>query len=145
MRLLDTMKLCQVPLIISSIAAIAMTPIQPVESRPYPDRTGVCYFFRGDTPELTQTCVISGGYGAGGHYAVLQWPDGVKTQITMINFCPNRDFDETGFCRYTVDDHEARPYQRDVFFETTTSADSENLDCYRLVETGNSVCYRLSE
>lgn len=145
MRLLDANKLCQFSFIASAIAASLIAPIQPTDARPYPDQTGVCYFFRGETRELMQTCVVSGGYGAGGHYSVLQWPDGVQTNITMVNLCPNQDYDTSGFCRYTVDDHAAVPYQRNVFFDTTTSTDSDNLDCYRVVETGNSICYRLNE
>lgn len=114
------------------------------EARPYPDSFGVCYFYRGDTQEILEPCVIGTGYGAGAHYAVLRWSDGVDTSIMMINFCPNLDFDEHGFCRYTVDDYAAEPYERDVFLNITTSEDVDNLSCYRIIETGNSVCYRFN-
>jgi hypothetical protein len=139
------MKLLRLPLITTSIAILSVAFIQPADSRPYPDQSGVCYFFRGQRQELTQSCVISAGYGAGGHYAVLQWPDGVNTRIIMTNSCPNEDYDENGFCGYTVDNYEAVPYQRNVFLETTTIADEDNLDCYRVVATGNSVCYRFNQ
>jgi len=139
------MRPLRLPLIVASVAALSVALIQPASSRPYPDRAGICYFFRGEVRKLTQTCVISGGYGAGAHYAVLQWSDGVRTSITMINYCPRQKYDKDGFCKYTVDDREAKPYKRDVFFQTTTSADSDNLDCYRVISTGNSVCYRFNK
>ena len=138
------MKLYRFSLIVAFTAAISIASIQSAQARPHPDRAGVCYFFRGETRELTQTCIIGGGYGAGGHYAILQWPDGVQTNITMINYCPNGGYGEDGFCRYTVDDSEATRYQRDVFLETTTFSESDNLNCYRVIETGNSVCFRVN-
>lgn len=127
------------------LAAAAVGWSLPAQSRPYPDRAGVCYFYRGDTQEMLEPCVISSGYGAGAHYAVLHWSDGVETNITMINFCPDDDYDEGGFCRYTVDDREAEPYQRNVFLTVTTIEDPDNLICYRVIETDNSVCYRFNE
>lgn len=138
------MKFLRLPLVTASAFSLLAVLIQPANSRPYPDRSGVCYFFRGQKQELTQPCVISAGYGAGAHYAVLQWPDGVKTSIVMINSCPNKDWDDNGFCKYTVDEYKATYYQRDVFLKVTTRADEDNLDCYRVIDTGNSVCYRFN-
>lgn len=135
----------QITLTTGLLAAAAVGWSLTAQSRPYPDRAGVCYFYRGDTQEMLEPCVISSGYGAGAHYAVLHWSDGVKTNITLINFCPDDDYDERGFCRYTVDDHEAEPYQRNVFLTVTTLEDSGNLSCYRVIETDNSVCYRFNE
>lgn len=140
--MLSTMKSLKFSLSIVSIVSFAIGGSLPTHSRPHPDRSGVCYFFRAEQHELTQTCVISSGYGAGGHYAVLQWPDGVKTAITKINLCPRQNHDQKGFCKYTVDNYEAKPYQRNVFLKPTATADTENLDCYRVISTGNSVCYR---
>jgi len=139
------MRPLQLSLVAASVAALSVGLSQPASSRPYPDLAGVCYFFRGEVRKLTQTCVISGGYGAGAHYAVLQWPDGVQTSITMINYCPRQKYDKGGFCKYTVDKREAKPYQRDVFFQSTTHTDPDNLDCYRVISTGNSVCYRFNK
>ncbi|NER82924.1 MAG: hypothetical protein F6K42_25885 [Leptolyngbya sp. SIO1D8] len=114
-------------------------------ARPYPDQAGVCYFYRGETQEILEPCVISSGYGAGAHYAILHWSDGVETNITLINFCPDENFDDRGFCRYTVDDYDAEPYERNIFLEITALEDPENMPCYRVIETGNSVCYRFNE
>ncbi|WP_353258120.1 hypothetical protein [Prochlorothrix hollandica] len=129
-----------------AIAAILTSPTGPSSAAPYPDRSGICYYFPvgTDTPTLTQPCVLSSGYGAGAHYTVLQWADGVKTRILMINTCPSATADDQGFCRYTVDDVEALPYDRDNFFQETSPPEPDNLPCYQVLETGNSVCYRFS-
>jgi hypothetical protein len=113
-----------------------------VQARPYPDRSGICYFFRGEKPELKRNCILETGYGAGAHYASLNWQDGIKTAIEMINICPQGGFDNSGFCRYTVDGHAAQPYERNVFLQPTQEISADNLYCYRVVKTGNSVCYR---
>jgi hypothetical protein len=128
----------------TGVAIALSTLATPADSRPYPDRLGICYFFRGDTQDLTQPCVISSGYGAGAHYAVLLRKDGVRTSIQMINACPDGNYDEQGFCRYLVDDHEAMPYYRDTFMNVTTTTDDENLSCFRVMDTGKSVCYRFN-
>lgn len=130
---------------LSGSAVIALASLAlPAQSRPYPDRTGICYFFEGETQALTEPCVISSGYGAGAHYAILQWSDGVKTRVFMINRCLQGDFDASGFCDYTVDDHAAEPYSRNVFMQVTTAVDEDSLSCFRVLETGNSVCYRFN-
>lgn len=139
------MKFIQLPLVATFVAMSLVVLGAPANSRPSPDRTGICYFFRKEASELTQTCVVSSGYGAGGHYAVLRWSDGVQTNITKINFCPQQNYDKNGFCKYTLDEREAKPYQRNVFFKPTTSVDADNLDCYRVKSTGNSVCYRFNK
>lgn len=121
---------------------LAVYPLRAA-ARPNPDRRGICYFLRGEKPEMTEPCVISTGYGAGAHYVVLQWRDGVKTSINMIHFCPKQALSADGFCRYTVDDYEAIPYARDVFLQPTSAAAAENLPCFKVRQTQNSVCYRL--
>ena len=139
------MKLKLKKFLVTSLTSIfALVWGAPAKSRPYPDQTGVCYFYRGEIQELLDSCVISSGYGAGVHYSVLHWPDGVDTNVSMINFCPDSDYDDRGFCRYTVDDYDAEPYERNVFLQITTAQDPENLTCYRIIETSNSVCYRFN-
>lgn len=112
-----------------------------VEARPYPDSLGICYFFKGNDREKREPCVISTGYGAGGSYVVLRWQDGEETFIERVNFCPDRDIDEYGFCSYSVDGAKAEFYYLDVFGNPTTIEDSDNLPCYRVLETGNSMCF----
>ncbi|MEM8805550.1 MAG: hypothetical protein AAGF01_05945 [Cyanobacteria bacterium P01_G01_bin.38] len=125
-----------------TVAVLSVGLSAPAIARPYPDRLGICYSFNGDEVDLTQPCVISSGYGAGAHYVALQWIDGSRTPIVMINACEPEEFDESGFCRYTVDELDAAAYQRDVFLNATTISDEENLSCFKVIETGNSVCYR---
>ena len=142
----QSVKLSYGAAIATSLASIAVVAWSiSAESRPYPDRSGICYFYRGDIQELLESCVISSGYGAGAHYATLHWPDGVDTHITLINACSTEHFDDRGFCRYIVDDYEAVLYERDVFLNITMVEDPDNLTCYRIVETDNSVCYRFNE
>ncbi len=128
--------------IIGSITA-TVYPLS-AEARPHPDRTGICCFFRGEKQEITEPCVISTGYGAGAHYAGLHWSDGVKTVVNMINTCPEPNFDTSGFCFYTVDDYRAVPYERDVFFSPTQAQSDENLSCFKVIKSQNSVCYRFN-
>jgi hypothetical protein len=131
--------------LVTSLSTIGLAMLATVvEARPYPDQSGVCYFYRGDTQEMMEPCVISGGYGAGAHYAILRWSDGVDTRIVMGNLCEPDAYDEYGFCTYTVDDYEAEPYERNVFLDITTLDDPDNMTCYRVLETGNSVCYRFN-
>lgn len=134
-------------IVFSSTALMLILPTS-VQARPYPDRPGVCYFFRKEVLKLKQPCVVSAGYGAGGHYAVLTWADGVKTAIVMINYCPKPGpTQETPlangmeFCRFTVDNYDAQPYARDVFLRPTNLKGEMEYDCFRVIKTGNSVCY----
>lgn len=75
-------------IVFSSAALMVILPTSG-QARPYPDRPGVCYFFQKEVLKLKQPCIVSAGYGARGHYAVLTWADGVKTRIVMYNYCPN--------------------------------------------------------
>mgnify|MGYP001791061440 CR=1 FL=1 len=126
----------------SAIAASILGWSLPTAARPYPDRLGICYFYEGEIQETLEPCVIGSGYGAGAHYTTLHWSDGVVTRIDLINACEPDEFDARGFCAYTVDDSVAAPYERDVFLEITTVEDPDNLSCYRVIETDNSVCFR---
>jgi hypothetical protein len=115
------------------------------QARPYPDQVGVCYAFQGDTQTRLEPCVIRAGYGAGAHYAVLNWSDGTKTSILMVNDCPDGNYNQSGFCSYTVNDRDAEVYQRDVFLGETTFDDPDNLPCYRVISSTSSFCYRFNE
>lgn len=115
------------------------------EARPYPDQSGVCYIFQGDTQELMEPCVISSGYGAGAHYATLHWSDETTTSINMDNSCDPDAFDANGFCSYTINDRAAEYYERDVFMGVAAMDDPDNMPCYRLTESDVSVCYRFNE
>jgi hypothetical protein len=112
-------------------------------ARPYPDHVGVCYRFQGDTQDRMEPCVISSGYGAAGHYAVLHWSDGTLSTVAMLNSCDPAAFDANGFCAYTVNDEAAEYYERDVFMAVATRDDQDNMPCYRFGDSDTSICYRI--
>jgi len=114
-------------------------------ARPYPDEVGVCYRFEGDVLVQHEPCIISAGYGAGAHYAILHWSDDRSTEIYLLNTCFDRqEFDAAGFCAYQLDENEAEAYERDVFLNVSTVDDPDNMTCYRAIATNESVCYRFS-
>lgn len=128
---------------ILSVAAITATAslfVIGVQARPYPDRPGICYFFRGNSLELTQTCVISTGYGTGEHYAVLNWADGVKTHIlNNLNLKPPT---------LKVDGEIAQEYKRDTSFYSVVENPGSREDimfCQRILSNQNSVCYKFTD
>ena len=110
---------------------------------PNPNQVGVCYFFRGEELEIKQSCVVSSGYGAGAHYTTLNWIDEVETVIYSIHYCPESDLNDDAFCKHLVDDYQATPYERNTFLQSTDILDVDNVSCFRVVKTGNSVCYRI--
>lgn len=110
---------------------------QPAIAGAYPDRPGQCYFFRGETLEMHETCTLSTGYGAGAQYVILNWSDGVKTKIFNLTVCKNG-----GNCGSTVDDVKATFYSRDLFLKPTEEKDEQELTCYAIHNNDNSVCYR---
>jgi hypothetical protein len=131
---------CLYVLLMASGVLVATT----VRARPNPDQVGVCYVFQDDTQVQMEPCVILAGYGAGAWYVVLNWSNRSQTTINMINFCPEGNYDERSFCGYTVDEQDAEPYFRDVFLQITTIKDPDNMDCYRVGTTTNSICYRFN-
>ncbi|MGD1904815.1 MAG: hypothetical protein ACFB0C_02340 [Leptolyngbyaceae cyanobacterium] len=115
-----------------------------IQAGPYPDELGICYRFEGDDRTQLEPCVISAGYGTGAHYVTLHWLDGTISNISWINYCPEGDYEELGFCAYQVNDQVAEPYERNLFMAVTTVEDPDNLPCYRILETDDSVCYRFN-
>jgi len=139
------MKNEKLALTLSLAIAGAVITCTAVQARPYPDQVGVCYAFEGDNQARLEPCVVSSGYGAGAHYAILNWSAGTKTNIVMVNACTDGNYDTSGYCRYTVSDRDAEVYQRDVFLGKTTFDDPDNLLCYRVISTTSSFCYRFNE
>ena len=131
---------------LAGLTATGLLLTSPIATAaPNPDRPGTCYLYEGDRPVMRETCTIGTGYGAGAHYAILNWSIGVITTLTMINNCPAGDFDAAGFCEYTLDDYDAEPYARNAQLAITTTPDPNNVWCYRAIATGNSVCYRFDD
>lgn len=140
------MKLTLTTALATSVAAVGVVALATsAKARPFPDQSGVCYIFQVDTQELMESCVISSGYGAGAHYATLHWSDKTTTSINMDNSCDPDAFDTNGFCSYTLNDHAAEYYERDVFMGVAAMNDPDNMPCYRLAESDVSVCYRFNE
>lgn len=114
-------------------------------ARPYKPETGVCYYFKHRDLQDKHPCIVSAGYGAGGHYASLTWTDGREIGIFKENYCPTQNFDQYGFCAYTVDEQPANRYSLDIFFqfsEQALSSEDKAADCYEL-NSGEAFCYGL--
>jgi hypothetical protein len=94
-----------------------------------------------------EVCIISIGWGAGAHYAVLHWPDKHVTNIRMDTNCPDQERLPDGFCSYFLDDKPAERYRRNVFgsIAAMDDEDPDNMTCFRVTRTGNSVCYRINK
>ncbi len=122
---------------LSLLGTLAWT--HPSIAGEYPDRSGQCYFFRGETLELQEACKLSTGYGAGAQYVILNWSDGVKTKIFNLTVCK-----EGGNCGHTVDDEKAKFYSRDLFLNSTDEKDEQEITCYAIQKNDNSVCYRFN-
>lgn len=127
---------------IAAIAAtVSMMVMGEVSARPNPDRAGICYFFKGNSLELTQTCVISTGYGAGAQYVILNWADGVRTRIL------NHTYPEPEIIT-TVDGEAAQDYARDTSWYNVVENPGSNDDimfCQRILSNRNSVCYKFTD
>ncbi|MGB5963794.1 MAG: hypothetical protein WBG73_24380 [Coleofasciculaceae cyanobacterium] len=128
-------------LTIAAITATASLFVIGVQAKPYPDRPGICYFFKGNSLETTQTCVISTGYGAGAQYVILNWVDGVKTRI-LNNTYPEAEIITT------VDGEVAQDYARDTSWYRVVKNPGSRDDimfCQRILSNQNSVCYKFTD
>ncbi len=114
-------------------------------ARPLSDLIGICYLFKNDENNKIEPCVIGRGWGAGGHYRVLYWLDGKKDIISLINYCPNQDIDSEGFCEYTINEKKAILYYRNVFKLSTDEKSNESIECYQIVNTSQSICYKIPD
>lgn len=114
-------------------------------ARPYKPKIGVCYYFKNRDLQYQRPCVVSAGYGAGGHYATLTWADGREISIIKENYCPSQNFDQYGFCAYTVNEQPANRYSLDIFFqfsEQALNSEDEAAECYEL-NSREAFCYGL--
>ena len=114
-------------------------------ARPYKPEIGVCYYFKNRDLQYLRPCVVSAGYGAGAHYATLTWADGSETSIFKKNYCPAQNFDQYGFCSYTVNEQAANRFNLDIFLqfsEQALRAEDRAAECYEL-NNGIAFCYGL--
>ncbi len=132
------------------IGIIIVFPIAVISkslARPYPPRSAVCYYFNNRNLQYIRPCVVSAGYGAGGHYAVLTWTNGHETPIEKINFCPQNKYDPYGFCSYNVYDKPAKRLSLDSFLkmsEQTPNSEDKVAECYEL-SSGEAFCFGLQK
>lgn len=134
----------RIAVLTSFIPLIAASFMPRAIARPYPDRLGICYRFQDDTLDHQEPCVISTGYGAGAHYTVLHWSDDTNTAIYLMTACTEQEYDDRGFCGYQMDEEDAEPYERNIFFDITTEHEPDNIPCYRAIASDESVCYQFS-
>jgi hypothetical protein len=134
------MKAISRPIAIATLSLLSILSwTKPSIAAEYPDRSGHCYFFRGETLELQEKCKLSTGYGAGAQYVVLNWSDGVKTRIFNLTVCKGG-----GNCGNTVDDEKATLYSRDLFLNPTDEKNEQEITCYVIKKNDNSVCYKFN-
>lgn len=94
-------------------------------ANPGSDRAGICEFYTGDSLQLRQRCAIRQGGGTGSLFAILNWEDGVKTQVDQ---------------KWVV---------KDNGYVTTVDGESaikepkkKNSNCYRITKNDRQVCFQ---
>ena len=119
-------KLCLVLLLLASTSI----------ARPFPERLGICYGFRGENLFLHAPCIISSGYGAGAQYVSLT-VEKTTFYIEYPNIRPNM--------APTVNGKPAISYQRDAsFFQVLTGQPMKGesyLDCTKSTDGKVNICY----
>lgn len=83
-----------------------------VHARPYPDKVGVCYEFKGDTPSKMDTCIISITDGAGGTSTTLRL---LNKRYDIEGIETANSVDRYGY-KYTVNGVSAKSYYRNASF-----------------------------
>ena len=81
-------------------------------ARPYPDKVGVCYEFKGDTPSKMDTCIISITDGAGGTSTVLR----LQNKRYEIEGIESENSSSRYSYKYTVNGVSAKSYYRNASF-----------------------------
>jgi len=109
--------------------------VSTAQARPYPERLGICYGFRGDQMFLHAPCIISSGYGAGAQYESLT-VDKTDFYIEYPNNKPNLP--------PTVNGKTAVSYRRDAsFFQVLKGPPLKGevyIDCTRTLDKKIDIC-----
>jgi hypothetical protein len=109
--------------------------LSTVDARPFPDRLGICYGFRGDQMFLHSPCIIGTGYGAGAQYMTLTVEKTVFA-IEYPNLRPNQP--------PTLNGKPAISYKRDASFYQVLKdkpIDGETyIDCTRTKDGKIDIC-----
>jgi hypothetical protein len=112
---------------------------QIASARTFKNNTVRCYFFKGETPVMEETCKSDGGSWAGGGGHSLKWGDGVTTSIKFglqgkgTPTCPSKD-------QMSVDGKCGKTYYRSTKTLKQVSGPSDNtILCVQLDR--KSVCW----
>jgi hypothetical protein len=109
------------------------------QTQPIPVR---CYFFKGETLQLENTCTYQGSSWAGGGSHSLTWKDGIVTSISYglgargAKTCADGEF--------LVDDKVcAASYSRSskTLKRISNNSDSDRVNCLQM--KGKSICWKL--
>ncbi|WP_407569918.1 hypothetical protein [Deinococcus altitudinis] len=125
-------KLCLIFLLLASSAVARPYP----DARPYPERLGICYGFKGDDLVLHTPCIIAAGYGAGLHY--------VSLTVEKTDFYIEYSYSRPNVSP-TLNGKPAISYQRDAsfFFKLTGPPvkGEDDLTCTKTTDCKVNICY----
>ena len=106
------------------------------QARPFPDRLGICYGFRGEALFLQAPCVISTGYGTGAQYVSLHVD---KTSFYIEYSTEQRNTPPT------INGRPAIAYQRDASFYQVLNGPQirgeQYMDCTKSKDGKINVCF----
>lgn len=112
-------------------------------SAPMGEDTGICYVFKANKLVKKSTCIVSYGYGAGGHYQSIDL-GGVEYN-TETTTCYDSKKDEQYDCGTTLNDMDAEYYNRDLFYNKISDpslVDDRSLGCYKTKNNKIDICVK---
>jgi hypothetical protein len=110
-------------------------------ARPNPPTPVQCYFFKGETLQLENTCTYQGSSWAGGGSHSLTWKDGIVTSISYglgargAKTCADGEFlvdDKVCAVRYS---RSSKTLKR-----ISNNSDSDRVNCVQM--KGKSICWK---
>jgi hypothetical protein len=124
--------------IVLTLLGGAIAP-QTAQARSFKNNSVRCYFFKGETLAMEETCKSDGGSWAGGGGHSLKWSDGITTQIKFglqgrgTPACPSGN-------QMSVDDKCGEVYLRSASsFRRVKNASGKFIECVQLDR--KSVCW----
>lgn len=129
-----------------AVFALSLLHGSMVYARPSIPEPGVCYYFKGQKLQRQRPCSIQYGYGAGAHYVTLIWSDGSETSIYKVNYCPKQNYNNEGFCEYSVNDKPAKRLHLSSFLSLSSEPLSEEDragDCFEIKASKETFCHSL--
>lgn len=110
---------------------------------PMDERAAVCYVFAAGKLKTKAACILSSGYGAGGSYESAQI--GKQTFNAETSTCYDEKRGKDVVCDTSLNDHDAKHYYRDLFYQPITDAsliDDRSLSCYITKDRKTDVCFK---